>query len=166
MHASRLLAAGAVRSSGRTTRAVIQSFVSENNIALVARFLVPADKAGMQGVGKRLQERARVLGLSYSAVATRLDMSQQRYANYVRDTTEPDFRTLMRICDVLLTTPDHVLGVGTEVDRPDEASVLWQRIQAAVAVMDLERLRLTAGVVGVLSTSFEAPTRGFEADPD
>ena len=107
-----------------------------------------------------------MLGLTDSAVATRLDMSQQRYANYVRDTTEPDFRTLTRICEVLLTTPDHVLGVAAEVATHDEASVLSQRIQAAVSVMDLERLRLTAGVVDVLSTGFEVPTRGFEIEPD
>jgi transcriptional regulator with XRE-family HTH domain len=120
----------------------------------------------MRGVGKRLQDRARVLGLTDSAVAARLDMSQQRYANYVRDTTEPDFRTLTRICEVLLTTPDHILGVASEVATPDEASVLSQRIQAAVSVMNLERLRLTAGVVDVLATGFEAPTRGFDAEPD
>ena len=107
-----------------------------------------------------------MLGLTDSAVAARLDMSQQRYANYVRDSTEPDFRTLTRICEVLMTTPDHVLGVSAEVGTHDEASVLSQRIQAAVSVMDLERLRMTAGVVGVLSTSFETPTRGFDTEPD
>ena len=107
-----------------------------------------------------------MLGLSDRAVATRLDMSQQRYANYVRDTTEPDFQTLRRICEVLLTTPDHVLGFSGEAEMADEASVLSERIRAAVSVMDIERLRLTASVVHVLSTSFEAPTRGFEAELD
>lgn len=107
-----------------------------------------------------------MLGLTDSAVAARLHMSQQRYANYVRDTNEPDFGTLTRICEVLLTTPDHVLGVTAETAAPDEASVLSQRILAAVSVMDLERLRLTAGVVDVLSASFTAPVRGFDTKPD
>ena len=104
--------------------------------------------------------------MSDRTVATRLDMSQQRYVNYVRDVTEPDFQALGRICEVLLTTPDDVLGSAAGVETVNEASMLAQRIRAAVSVMDLERLRLTASVVDVLYATSEIATRGFEADHD
>jgi transcriptional regulator with XRE-family HTH domain len=51
----------------------------------------------MKGLGQRLRERARELGLADAAVAERLGLSQQRYQNYASDQTEPDLETLVRI---------------------------------------------------------------------
>lgn len=52
------------------------------------------------------RERARQLGLSDADVARRADLSERRYGHYVRGTREPDFSTLLRICDVLDVTPN------------------------------------------------------------
>ncbi len=62
------------------------------------------------GWGERLKMRARELGLSDVAVARALDLPQRRYSAYVNESREPDFATLAKICGVLATTPNAVLG--------------------------------------------------------
>ena len=105
----------------------------------------------MQGFGQRLRARAAELGLTDTAVAERLEMSQQRYANYVRDVSEPDFETLVRICRALAVTSDHVLGLHDDAQGASEAALLDARIKAAVGVMTVETLRTTAVVVDALA---------------
>ena len=84
---------------------------------------------GTAGWGDRLRERGRALGLSDSEVARRLGLSQRRYSSYVNETREPSFNDLLRICEVLGTTPDYVLGAGA----PDEADGALRRAGAALA---------------------------------
>jgi len=66
----------------------------------------------MDGFGERLRARAQDLGLSDAEVARRAGLSVNRYGNYVRNTREPDLATLVRIAEVLGTTPDGLLQVG------------------------------------------------------
>lgn len=110
------------------------------------------------GLGQRLRERARELGLADATVAERLGLSQQRYHNYISDQTEPDFLTLVRICGALATEPNAVLGFpGTEAEADgDERSALQSRILAAIATMDPPTLRVTAAVVDTLARRPEA----------
>lgn len=113
---------------------------------------------GMKGLGQRLRERARELGLADATIAERLGLSQQRYHNYISDQTEPDFQTLVRICRALATEPNAVLGFakpGTEGDG-DERSALQSRISAAIVTMDSPTLRVTAAVVDTLARRPEA----------
>lgn len=63
-----------------------------------------------QNWGERLRSRAQELGWSDAEVARRIGIPQRRYSTYVNMTREPNFADLMRICAVLGTTPDHVLG--------------------------------------------------------
>ena len=105
----------------------------------------------MKGLGQRLRERARKLGLADATVAERLGLSQQRYHNYVSDQTEPDYETLLRICRALDTTPNAVLGAEPPRAEPDEADVLRARIAATVNTMAAATLRITAAVVDVLA---------------
>lgn len=109
----------------------------------------------MKGLGQRLRERARELGLADTTVAERVGLSQQRYHNYVSDQTEPDYATLLRICRALDTTPNAVLGVETPRSEPDEAKVLRARIAAAAGAMAVPTLRVTAAVVDVLAREHE-----------
>lgn len=93
------------------------------------------------GWGSRLKERARALGLSDAAVSRALGMAQRRYSAYVNETREPDFGTFVRICRVLRTSPDEILGfTPQEPSRPGEGAAA--RAAAALASMagpDLER---------------------------
>jgi transcriptional regulator with XRE-family HTH domain len=119
----------------------------------------------MQGLGERLRQRARELGLSDTEVARRLGLSQARYANYVSDKREPDFRTFLDICRILATTPDHLFGfeelaqpVGFSEpaaafgNRPTdgEAMILRDRVRAAVEAMPAPMLRTAATVMDAL----------------
>ncbi|WP_241667267.1 helix-turn-helix domain-containing protein [Muricoccus nepalensis] len=104
----------------------------------------------MQEVGSRLRVRARVLGLSDAEVARRLGLGATRYANYVNGTREPDFATFLRICQVLETTPNDLLGAGGGQASTPSADVLQRRIEAAAKVMDLHTLLVAAEVVEAL----------------
>ncbi len=100
------------------------------------------DKASMQGLGKRLRDRAAALGLTDSEVARRLQLSQARYHNYVADTAEPDYATLVRICRVLSTTPDFVLGFAVPPAAEGD-DLLRSRLAAAGSVLEGEVLGYT-----------------------
>lgn len=105
----------------------------------------------MDGLGERLRARARELGISDTEVARRLGVSQSRYANYVVDKREPDFATFVRICRVLGTTPDLLLGFGAVPEASSEEERLRQEITAALLSMDGKPLRTTAEVVAALA---------------
>ena len=97
--------------------------------------------------GERLRARARELGLSDTDVAKRLGLAQSRYANYVNQNREPDFATLVRICRVLDTTPNHVLGFegpdSTEIDGRSRGRAALEALEQPVlnvAVIMLEAI--------------------------
>lgn len=102
------------------------------------------------GWGKRLKERARELGLSDAAVARALGLAQRRYSAYTNETREPDFATLARICGVLQTTPDAVLGFLTQDPaRPGEGA--GARAAAALAALEGDDLERAARVLEALA---------------
>ena len=102
------------------------------------------------GWGERLKVRARELGMADAAVARALDLPQRRYSAYVNETREPDFATLGRICRILGTTPDAVLGFEPHpILRADDAVSL--RLEVAVRGLgEADRIRALA-VVEVLA---------------
>lgn len=110
----------------------------------------------MKGLGQRLRERARELGLADATVAERLGLSQQRYQNYTSDQTEPDLETLVRICHALSIDPNAVLGLDAPGTEADDGAVLRARIAAAVSTMAVPTLRVTAAVVDTLAREHEA----------
>ena len=91
--------------------------------------------------GGMMKARARALGLSDAAVARALGMAQRRYSAYVNETREPDFGTFIRICRVLRTTPDQMLGFTPQDDAQpgDGAAARAAAALAAMAGHDLER---------------------------
>jgi transcriptional regulator with XRE-family HTH domain len=109
------------------------------------------DKNNMDGLGEKLRARARELGVSDTEVARRLGLSQSRYANYVANKREPDFATLVRICRVLGTTPDLLLGFGAIPEASSEDERLRQEIQAALLSMRGKALQIAAEVVAALA---------------
>lgn len=116
----------------------------------------------MEGLGEKLRTRARELGLSDAEVARRLGLSQSRYANYVVDKREPDFRTFIRICRVLGTTPDVLLGFGVQAEASSENERLWQEIHAAMLSMDTKALRTLAEVATALAARQEGRSASTE----
>lgn len=104
----------------------------------------------MNGVGERLRVRARALGLSDTEVARRLGLSQSRYANYVTGVREPDFATFLRICEVLQTTPNRMLGVAEPATPAVDLNDLRRGITSAAAEMDAETLKIAAAVMKTL----------------
>lgn len=96
-----------------------------------------------------MKARARELGLTDAEVARRLGLSQSRYSAYVNGKREPDLATLRRICGVLRTTPDALLGMAE--DQPTEDLVLSSAI-AALKAMEPHRRELAASILRVMAS--------------
>lgn len=100
----------------------------------------------MRGVGSRLRKLAEAKGLSDAKVAEAASIQQRRYSNYVNDKREPDFETLKRICAVLDTTPDHVLGF-----KPESLKGL---ADARSNFLPFAPAALAAGIVEIAKTEY------------
>ena len=93
-----------------------------------------------------LASRAKELGLTNAEVARRAGLSERRYGHYVRGRNEPDLATLIRIAEVLETTPNVLLGV----EKAPKADPLRDRINAALTVMDEKDRALVAACLDVI----------------
>jgi transcriptional regulator with XRE-family HTH domain len=105
----------------------------------------------MDGVGGRLRSRAVELGLSDAEVARRAGLTSTRYGHYVTDTREPDLATLVRICRVLGTTPDELLGF----DRAEQDELAERRRSVAgfAEIMDGSTLDIAVAVMHALAAT-------------
>ncbi len=104
----------------------------------------------MDGLGERLKNRIRTLGLTDAEVARRAGLSETRFAHYVRDRREPDFGTLVRICRLLATTPNVLLAFDALPDA-DEAAVLRDRLLTVALTMDETTLRTAVELMTTLA---------------
>lgn len=104
----------------------------------------------MDGLGERLKNRIRTLGLTDAEVARRAGLSETRFAHYVRDRREPDFGTFVRICRLLATTPDALLAFD-ETSDGDEAAVLRDRLLTVALTMDEATLRTAVELMTTLA---------------
>ena len=102
----------------------------------------------METWSDRLRLRARELGLTDVEVARRLGLAQGRYSSYVNGTREPDLLLFVRICEVLQTTPDRILGVRDQlpVGRPG-----IDRLVAAAEGMTDESVDLAGAIVRAMA---------------
>src|SRR5690606_36337974 len=79
----------------------------------------------MDLLARRLQERAKQLGISNAEAARRVGLEERRYAHYASGRREPDLATLIRIAETLGTTPNWLLGLSAAIsDDPKIASLL------------------------------------------
>ena len=104
----------------------------------------------MEGLGQRLRFRAWELGLSDAEVARRAGLTATRYGHYVSDYREPDLATFGRICGVLGTTPNDLLGFEAAPDGLEAARALVVR---SAAVMDAATLETAAKVMRALAAT-------------
>ncbi len=89
--------------------------------------------------------RAHELGLTDAEIARRADLSPRRYGFYVTGDREPDFQTFIKICKVLATTPNELLGFENTKrtgKKLKQREALLARLEAATNVLDEEPLSL------------------------
>ena len=100
-----------------------------------------------------LRKRAEQLGLSHAEVARRTGLSERRYGNYVTGRREPDLALLVRIAEVLQTTPNALLGIERSAHDSSPRARLTDRLKAAADLMldaDLEAAVIQAEAVVAL----------------
>lgn len=104
----------------------------------------------MDDLATNLRAAAQKLSLSDAEIARRLGISQQRFTHYANGTRRPDYGTLVRICRLLATDPNELLGFMPQIIDESAAGVLRRRIAAAAAAMDEVALKRAAAVLDAL----------------
>ena len=64
----------------------------------------------MKVFAKRLKELRREKGLSQGKLAKELGVTQQSYARYEADTSEPSYEMLVQISNIFEVSCDYLLG--------------------------------------------------------
>jgi transcriptional regulator with XRE-family HTH domain len=101
----------------------------------------------MHVLGQKLRSRAKELGFSNAEVARRAGLSERRYGFYVTGDREPDLSTLLRICKVLATTPNFLLGISEVGKEDSNRGGLIERLRTAgrsLSEHDLQTLVIQA----------------------
>jgi transcriptional regulator with XRE-family HTH domain len=109
----------------------------------------------MSSFCEQLRARGQQLELSDAAIARRLGISQSRYTNYVNGHREPDFAMLARICLVLNTTPNDLLGFDGPGEQKLADNLYLQRIAAAAQALNPETLRMAVVVMDAMAANQE-----------
>lgn len=63
--------------------------------------------------------RAQIAELGISEATRRAGISPRRFSFYVNDQREPDFATLLAICEALGVTPNDLFGIKSRPSRSD-----------------------------------------------
>lgn len=113
-----------------------------------------AETVLMRGLGERLKERTRELGLTNSEVARRLGLSQARYSHYANDVHEPDLETLVRIAQTLGMSSDQALGLTPPAEGDVDDGL---RARLAIAASGLAGPPLEGAVVMIEALAAAAP---------
>lgn len=107
----------------------------------------------MDVLAAKLKERARDLGLSDAEVARRAGLSEPRYGHYVAGTRRPDYGTLLRLCDVLGTSPNELLGFSaTDGNKPNsQRDRLLERLAVHARALSEADLALAVDIVKLMA---------------
>lgn len=96
----------------------------------------------MEAFAINLRKRAEALGISHAEAARRAGLSERRYGNYVSGRREPDLATLVKIAEVLGTSPnDLLLGEDKEALLDPARDRLIAAVHALTKA-DVDRLRI------------------------
>lgn len=105
----------------------------------------------MKAFAQKLRERAEELDLAYAEVARRCGLTERRFGHYVTGTREPDLATLLRICAVLDTTPNNLLGVEHSDEQAESAGErLRASIGAASKSLSVPNLRIAKVLIDTM----------------
>lgn len=113
----------------------------------------------MEVLAKRLRQRARELGLSDAEVARRAGLEPPSYGHYVTGNRRPTYKILLRLCAVLTTSPNYLLGFNDDAGLPPDMA----RLLTAFNGLDAEGRELAAALVEMLAERL-AQNRASRAD--
>lgn len=71
----------------------------------------------MTGFGSRLKEIRSSKKVTQKAMAEYLEIQETSYQKYEYGKREPNFDTLIKICDYLETSADYLLGISDKPER-------------------------------------------------
>lgn len=104
--------------------------------------VVREQNGSMEKFAKRLQDRAKQLGISNAEAARRAGLDERRYAHYASGRREPDLATLVKIADTLGTTPNWLLGVTLPSSKDPQFVALIDRFSNAANGMSINEIEM------------------------
>jgi transcriptional regulator with XRE-family HTH domain len=102
----------------------------------------------MESFASNLRKRAEELGISNAEAARRVGLSERRYGNYISGRREPDLATLVRIAEVLGTSPNELLS---QTQPGSALATVKERLAAATNVLDEADIEWLAVMVEALA---------------
>lgn len=78
-------------------------------------------------IGKRLAERRRALGMRQCELAELAGLSDKYISNIERAYSIPSIEVLLKLCEALNTTPDHIL-IGTSSLKSGIREIITEKI--------------------------------------
>ncbi len=102
-----------------------------------------------KAVGQRIAARRRELGLKQFTVNEMAGLSDKYLSNIERATSVPSIDVLMKLCDVLQTTPDYFL-LGTSSNPNGEVNQL--HVQNLLSRLNEKQLQLAIGFIEWIAT--------------
>lgn len=99
-------------------------------------------------IGKRFAERRRKLGMKQHELAELTELSDKYISNIERAYSIPSIEVILRLCDALQTTPDHIL-LGTSNADSDYIRIIEKKLQ----LLGEEQLKLINGIIDLLAES-------------
>ena len=105
----------------------------------------------MKAFGEKIKEARLAQNLNQEELAERIGSKYRSVSTWENGTAKPDYATLIRLCEVLKTSPNHLLGFDLSVDTPsiEEWAILhkYRDIdeigkEAVSAVLDAEYRRV------------------------
>jgi len=104
--------------------------------------VIEEQNVSMDTFAKRLQERAKQLGISNAEAARRVGLDERRYAHYASGRREPDLVTLVKIAATLGTTPNWLLGVTVPSSTDLRLAALIDRFSNAANGMSMSEIEM------------------------
>ena len=75
----------------------------------------------MKTFGEKIKEARLAQHLNQEELAERIGSKYRSISTWENGTAKPDYATLIRLCEVLNTSPNHLLGFNMSVDTPSLA---------------------------------------------
>ena len=72
----------------------------------------------MKAFGEKIKEARLAQHLNQEELAERIGSKYRSISTWENGTAKPDYTTLIRLCEVLNTSPNHLLGFNMNVDTP------------------------------------------------
>lgn len=94
-------------------------------------------------LGQRVRQLRLAQRLTQHLVAEQLNMTVQAYSRMERGLSLPSFPTLLRLCDALNTSADHLLGLqgGARPHTDDEHALALQNLTAHALLLEADAVK-------------------------